>query len=299
MRDLLYRDYRSILDFVSGRLLFEGPKLLQAFEHLDRFVGRYFSSDEARKIVQYSNDFLGGAPSNTPALYHIMSHIDLTLGVFYPEGGIRAVVDAVRGLAEEHGVAFRFDEPATRIVTENGRAVAVETAQGSYPADVVLVNADYAHAELSLLDEASRTYDGEYWAKRVLAPSAMVLYLYGSAEVIGLMMARLLGLSPACYGAARHLGRGMQYINFIRDIAEDAEMGRTYMPEEELDRFDLASLDEDYLRRRPARFREFVGAQCDLYRSWQSLGETGYRFILWRVRLPIITASDMYGWTAR
>lgn len=186
MRDLLYRDYRSILDFVSGRLLFEGPKLLQAFEHLDRFVGRYFSSDEARKIVQYSIGFLGGAPSNTPALYHIMSHIDLTLGVFYPEGGIRAVVDAVRGLAEEHGVEFRFNEPATRIVTENGRAVAVETAQGSYPADVVLVNADYAHAELSLLDEASRTYDGEYWAERVLAPSAMVLYLGLDRKVEGL-----------------------------------------------------------------------------------------------------------------
>lgn len=125
------------------------------------------------------------------------------------------------------------------------------------------------------------------------------VYLYGSAEVIGLMMARILGLSPACYGAARHLGRGMQYINFIRDIAEDAAMGRTYMPEEELDRFGLASLDEEYLRRHPARFREFVGAQCDLYRSWQSLGETGYRFIPWRVRMPIITASDMYGWTAR
>lgn len=186
MRDLLYRDYRSVLDFVSGRLLFEGPKLLQAFEHLDRFVGRYFSSDEARKIVQYSIGFLGGAPSNTPALYHIMSHIDLTMGVFYPEGGIRAVVEAVRRLAEEHGAEFRFNEPATRIVVENGRAVAVETAAGRYPADVVLVNADYAHAELSLLDGASRTYDGEYWEKRVLAPSAMVLYLGLDRKVEGL-----------------------------------------------------------------------------------------------------------------
>lgn len=125
------------------------------------------------------------------------------------------------------------------------------------------------------------------------------VYLYGSAEVIGLMMARLLALPPACYEAARHLGRGMQYINFIRDIAEDAAMERRYMPEEELARFGLASLDEDYLRRRPARFREFVGAQCDLYRTWQSLGEEGYRYIPWRVRMPIITASDMYGWTAR
>ncbi len=186
MQDLLYRDYRSVLDFVSGRLLFQGPKLLSSFEHLDRFVGRYFESDYARKIVQYSIGFLGGAPSNTPALYHIMSHIDLTLGVFYPEGGIRAVVDSVRRLGEEHGVEFRYNEPATRVVVKDDRAVAVETPEGRYPADVVLVNADYAHAELSLLDVASRTYDAEYWAKRVLAPSAMVLYLGLDRKVEGL-----------------------------------------------------------------------------------------------------------------
>ncbi len=186
MTDLLYREYRSVLDFVSGRLLFQGPKLVHTFEHLDHFVGRYFTSDRARKIVQYSIGFLGGAPSNTPALYHIMSHIDLTLGVFYPEGGIRAVVDAVRRLAEEHGAQFRFEEPASRIVVANDRAVAVETARGRYPADVVLVNADYAHAELTLLDPASRTYDAGYWAGRVLAPSAMVLYIGLNRRVPGL-----------------------------------------------------------------------------------------------------------------
>ena len=125
------------------------------------------------------------------------------------------------------------------------------------------------------------------------------VYLYGSAEVIGLMMARLLELPPESYPAACHLGRGMQYIKFIRDIAEDSAMGRVYMPEEELERFGLDSLEPGYLKRHPAAFRAFIGAQCTHYREWQALGEAGYRFIPWRMRLPIITASDMYAWTAR
>jgi len=141
--DLLYREYRSVLDFVSGRLPFQGPRLLHVFERLDHFVDRYFESDEAKKIVQYSIGFLGRAPSNTPALYHIMSHIDLTMGVFYPEGGIRAVVEGVRSLAAGYGAEFRFNEPATRIRVEDGSAVAVETTLGVYPADTVLINADY------------------------------------------------------------------------------------------------------------------------------------------------------------
>ena len=72
------------------------------------------------------------------------------------------------------------------------------------------------------------------------------------------------GAAPACYAAACHLGRGMQDINFIRDIAEDAAMGRVYMPEDELARFGLDSLEEEYLRRHQAAFRAFIHAQCDL-----------------------------------
>ncbi|NLX49789.1 MAG: phytoene/squalene synthase family protein [Methanospirillum sp.] len=124
-------------------------------------------------------------------------------------------------------------------------------------------------------------------------------YLHGSAEVVGLMMSRLMGLDDASHPAACRLGRAMQYINFVRDIAEDAGMGRIYMPREELDRFGLDSLDEGFLRRHPSAFRAFIHAQCDRYRSWHSAGERGYRFIPWRMRLPIMTASDMYGWTAR
>lgn len=176
VNELLYRDYRSILDFLSGRLIMEGAKL-HVFENLDSFVSHHFDSDEAKKIVEYSIGFLGGSPKNTPSFYHIMSHIDLTLGVFYPEGGMRAVVGALHRLAEEQGARFFFDEPVTRILVEDGAAAGVETAKGSFEADIVLVNADYPFAELHLLDDRHRTYDARYWEKRVLAPSAFVVYL--------------------------------------------------------------------------------------------------------------------------
>jgi phytoene synthase len=55
-------------------------------------------------------------------------------------------------------------------------------------------------------------------------------YLYGSAEVVGLMMAKILGLDPESYTSARYLGSAMQYVNFIRDINEDLWLGRNYFP---------------------------------------------------------------------
>ncbi len=73
-------------------------------------------------------------------------------------------------------------------------------------------------------------------------------YIYGSAEVIGLFMVRILGLDERAGHAARMLGRAMQYINFIRDIDEDNRFGRIYLP---ISESDLESLDEQYIRAPP------------------------------------------------
>lgn len=185
MSNLLYRDYRSIFDFFDRRLLAGGRKL-HPFENLESFVKKRFSSDEARKVVQYSIGFLGGSPRNTPSFYHIMTHIDLNMGVWYPEGGMRAVVEALVSLGCEFGVEYRYNEPATAIDVEGGVARRVVTPLGAHETDVVVVNADYPFTELSLLPDGSRSYPASYWAKKVLAPSTFVAYLGVDRVVEGL-----------------------------------------------------------------------------------------------------------------
>ena len=150
-RELLYRDYRTLFDFQDKRTVVQETSL-HLFENLETFVNRYFESDRARKILEYSTGILGGSPQNTPSLYHILSHLDLSRGVWYPDGGIRRVAYAIRDLALSHGARFHFNEPVTRIEVEGGRARGAVTARGCYPADAVLVNADYAHAEMELLE---------------------------------------------------------------------------------------------------------------------------------------------------
>lgn len=119
-------------------------------------------------------------------------------------------------------------------------------------------------------------------------------YIYGSAEVIGLFMARIMDLPEQAYESAMMLGRAMQYINFIRDIAEDNKLGRLYLPVSESS---LSSLDEAEVRKHPEEFRDFIAKQLDRYMVWQSEAERGYRYIPKRYRVPIKTAGDMYKWT--
>lgn len=121
-------------------------------------------------------------------------------------------------------------------------------------------------------------------------------YIYGSAEVIGLFMAKIMDLPKASYPAAAMLGRAMQYINFIRDIEEDNGLRRRYLP---LAGTTLKGLDSASVRANPEEFKRFVRKELELYRSWQSEAAKGYHHIPRRYRIPIMTAADMYCWTAR
>jgi phytoene synthase len=124
------------------------------------------------------------------------------------------------------------------------------------------------------------------------------VYLYGSSEVIGLMMAQVMDLPEASHPAARALGKAMQFINFIRDIDEDLGLGRVYFPEEDLAAFGLHSLDPEEARARPQAFARFIALEMDRYLALQGEAEAGFGFIPPRLRIAVKTASDMYRWTA-
>jgi len=67
---------------------------------------------------------------------------------------------------------------------------------------------------------------------------ALMEYVYGSAAVIGLEMVPILGpLSDEAYEPAEKLGVAFQLANFIRDVSEDLDRGRVYLPQDELAQF--------------------------------------------------------------
>ena len=123
-------------------------------------------------------------------------------------------------------------------------------------------------------------------------------YIYGAAEVIGLMSHQLTGVPKDTEPAAQSLGRAFQYINFIRDIQEDLDMHRQYLPIEELEAVGLKDLSEASARERPDAFIRFMRLQFERYRDWQREGEEGLHKLPTRIRVPLLTAAQMYWWTA-
>lgn len=122
----------------------------------------------------------------------------------------------------------------------------------------------------------------------------LMTYVYGSAVVIGLEMLPILGYSdPRAVEAATALGTAFQLANFIRDIGEDIDRGRIYMPLDDLARFGVS--EEMLLKRQlTPEIVEAIKYQIARVRELQEKAEAGIQYLDPISRPCIRAASELY-----
>lgn len=123
----------------------------------------------------------------------------------------------------------------------------------------------------------------------------LLRYCYRVAGTVGLMMCAVLDVNEEqAYPYALDLGIGMQLTNICRDVAEDAAMGRVYLPQVRLRHHGVQTqelLDGTASTQGTARVVRDLLDMGDVY--YQS-GERGMRFIPTRSRVAIMVASRVY-----
>ena len=173
----VYKNYDHFRDFLTREFLFEGRRL-SVFTSMHRYVGKFFKNPDVQKMLQHTLLFLGNSPYNAPALYSMLSHVDLGQGVFYPLGGIGKVIEAIVHIGKKHGARFHCSAAVEKIETKNGKVCGIRLASGEFVgADIVISNAVLFHTNMHLLSKGDREHDDTYWEKKVMAPSAFLLYL--------------------------------------------------------------------------------------------------------------------------
>ncbi len=104
---------------------------------------------------------------------------------------------------------------------------------------------------------------------------ALKAYCYRVAGVVGLIMSRVFRLpDPAAEAAAVAMGNAMQLTNILRDVREDWERGRLYLPTDELRQFGVGEADLAAGRVTP-QFRELMRFQIARARALYAEGASG------------------------
>jgi phytoene synthase len=120
----------------------------------------------------------------------------------------------------------------------------------------------------------------------------LLIYMDGSAAVIGEMMLPILEpTNEAAIGPARDLGNAFQLTNFLRDVNEDLDRGRVYIPQEDIRRFGV-DLSERRCTPQFVELMKFEIARCrELYRS----ADEGLALLPPQSRRSIGAARVLYG----
>jgi phytoene synthase len=125
-------------------------------------------------------------------------------------------------------------------------------------------------------------------------------YMDGSAAVIGTMMLPILGSDDpaAAREPARQLGLAFQLTNFIRDVAEDLDRGRVYLPDEDLATFGVTRADLAEAAARgsaPPRIKDLIGYEVTRAQAHYLSAAPGVPLLAPTSQACVRTAYALYG----
>jgi len=127
----------------------------------------------------------------------------------------------------------------------------------------------------------------------------MQQYMYGSSEVIGLFIARILNLPEEALQSARLQCRALQILDFLRNLQHDTAQGKMYFPLNEIKMHGLKTISYEEALAKPNMFTDFVQSQLLRYATWQTEANKGLYLIPKKLRVPMQTTVDAYNQTAQ
>ena len=148
---MVYPDFRKPTDFFklsNVPLLYQLKPLKKHYANMSI----YFNDPRLKAAFSFQDVYMGLNPFEAPATFSMMPYTEMAHGVWYPNGGMYQVVEALMSLALAAGVVFSFHTEVERIDVNGSKTRGVLLAGGELlVADAVLANADLPYVYQSLL----------------------------------------------------------------------------------------------------------------------------------------------------
>ncbi|MFZ4118019.1 MAG: phytoene desaturase family protein, partial [Rhodoluna sp.] len=94
-KHFLYTNFQNMKSFTHSDVVKKAAVFIKhLLTSLYGFSAKHVKDERLRKVLNFPAVFLGASPYETPSMYHLMTHIDMNVGVFYPQGGIYKIIEA-------------------------------------------------------------------------------------------------------------------------------------------------------------------------------------------------------------
>ena len=189
---------------------------LRAYRSVYTVVAQYIRETHLRQALSFHALLVGGNPFTTSSIYILIHFLERNWGVFFPRGGMGAVVRALVLLFQELGGEIEYQAETAAIVTRHGRVQGVRLRDGRYvQADLVISNADVMHTYSALLrDEPQGAVMRRRLTRMRYGMSLFVIYFGTSKKYPGL--------------AHHNVLFGPRYQALLRDIFDIGRLARDF-----------------------------------------------------------------------
>ena len=175
MQDLVHKPSLKLTEFADMRIM-KGLVNMHLLKSFTKYTQKYFKHPKILSLLEFPVLFLGAMPKDTPALYSLMNYADLSLGTWYPMGGMHKIIEAFSTIAKKQGVKIETNQEVIGFSQAGKKITAAHTNSEKFDADLFVSGADYHHTDRLLLKE-NANYSEEYWDKRSMAPSSLIFYV--------------------------------------------------------------------------------------------------------------------------
>ncbi len=156
MKQLIDHNYTSIFDPTIIKNVFLLIKS-KAFTDHYKLISKYFKNELLRAILSFQNMYLGQDPFKASAIFTLIPSMELSEGVWFPEGGMNGITENLSSIAEENNVKFIFNSPVKRIKVNRSISEGIILEDNSFHrADIIISNADLPYSYNNLLPESGK-----------------------------------------------------------------------------------------------------------------------------------------------
>lgn len=169
---------RSILGYMRLDELGTGLKF-KPWETLYQHFWNAFQDERLVYALSYPAKYLGMHPTLSASVFSLIPYIEMAFGVWHPQGGFRALAQAIAQGFQDLGGKIHLNTPVKQVWLENRQVQGIELENGErIKADTVIVNADFASAVQTLIPQTAQgKYTENFFAKKQFSCSTFMLYL--------------------------------------------------------------------------------------------------------------------------
>ncbi|RED93633.1 1-hydroxycarotenoid 3,4-desaturase CrtD [Marinoscillum furvescens] len=155
------------------------------FRTMDAANRKRFRSEKAVQLFDRYATYNGSSPFKTPATMNIIPHLEMSIGAYFPTGGMHTITLALYGLAKRLGVSFHFQTSVERILHKKGKVTGIQLKDTSIPFDRVVSNMDIVNSYRKLLPDLKAP---NFLLNQPKSSSALIFYwgIKGSFEQLDL-----------------------------------------------------------------------------------------------------------------